>query len=100
MPRSTRTSSTASDGAASSSAAGGGEETTDGANRKKLTSQEKDKVREQKKSFSKSMYAMAVAYLKNTLESIKTEGRGDVLVAHHYGRLRGQRSRAREAGER
>ena len=50
MPRSTSTSSTASDGAASSSAAGGGEETTDGANRKKLTSQEKDKVREQKKS--------------------------------------------------
>ena len=77
MPRSTRTSSTASDGAASSSAAGGGEETTDGANRKKLTSQEKDKVREQKKSFSKSMYAMAVAYLKKHLERLKTEGRGD-----------------------
>ena len=77
MPRSTRTSSTASDGAASSSAAGGGEETTDGANRKKLTSQEKDKVREQKKSFSKSMHAMAVAYLKKHLERLKTEGRGD-----------------------
>ena len=77
MPRSTRTSSTASDGAASSSAAGGGEETTDGANRKKLTSQEKDKVREQKKSFSKSMYAMAVAYLKKHLERLKTEGRDD-----------------------
>ena len=77
MPRSTRTSSTASDGAASSSAAGGGEETTDGANRKKLTSQEKDKMREQKKSFSKSMYAMAVAYLKKHLERLKTEGRGD-----------------------
>jgi hypothetical protein len=77
MPRSTSTSSTASDGAASSSAAGGGEETTDGANRKKLTSQEKDKVREQKKSFSKSMYAMAVAYLKKHLERLKTEGRGD-----------------------
>ena len=27
--------------------------------------------------FSQDMYAMAVAYLKNTLESIKTEGRGD-----------------------
>ena len=77
MPRSTRASSTASDGAASSSAAGGGEETTDGANRKKLTSQEKDKVREQKKSFSKSMYAMAVAYLKKHLERLKTEGRDD-----------------------
>ena len=36
-------------------------------------------MREQKKSFSKSMYAMAVAYLKKHLERLKTEGRGDCL---------------------
>ena len=78
MPRSTRTSSTASDGAASSSAAGGGEETTDGAKkRKKLTPQEKEQLRERKRSFSQNMYAMAVTYLKNNLKHLQTEGRGD-----------------------
>ena len=72
MPRSTRTSSTASDGAASSSAAGGGEETTDGANRKKLTlAGEGQSARAEEESFSKSMYAMAVAYLKKHLERLK-----------------------------
>ena len=91
MPRTSKT----SDGAASSSAAGGGEETTDGVKkRQKLTVQDKDQLRELKRRFSQDMYAMAVAYLKNTLESIKTEGRGDVLVAHHYGRLRGQGSQS------
>ena len=74
MPRTSKT----SDGAASSSAAGGGEETTDGAKkRQKLTVQDKDQLRELKRRFSQDMYAMAVAYLKNTLESIKTEGRGE-----------------------
>ena len=74
MPRTSKT----SDGAASSSAAGGGEETTDGAKkRQKLTVQDKDQLRELKRRFSQDIYAMAVAYLKNTLESIKTEGRGD-----------------------
>ena len=75
MPRTSKP----SDGAASSSAAGGGEETTDGAKkRQKLTVQDKDQLRELKRRFSQDMYAMAAAYrLKNTLESIKTEGRGD-----------------------
>ena len=74
MPRTSKT----SDGAASSSAAGGGEETTDGVKkRQKLTVQDKDQLRELKRRFSQDMYAMAVAYLKNTLESIKTEGKGD-----------------------
>ena len=75
MPRTSKT----SDGAASSSAAGGGEETTDGAKkRQKLTVQDKDQLRELKRRFSQDMYAMAAAYrLKNTLESIKTEGRGE-----------------------
>ena len=74
MPRTSKT----SDGAASSSAAGGGEETTDGAKkRKKLTPQEKDQLRERKRSFSQNMYAMAVTYLKNNLKHLQTEGRGD-----------------------
>ena len=77
MPRNSRTSK-ASDGAASSSAAGGGEEVPDGANkRQRLTPQEYDQLRDLKRSFSQDMYAMAVAYLKNNLERIKTEGRGD-----------------------
>ena len=59
-------------------AAGGGEETTDGAKkRKKLTPQEKDQLRERKRSFSQNMYAMAVTYLKNNLKHLQTEGRGD-----------------------
>ena len=74
MPRTSKT----SDGAASSSAAGGGEETTDGAKkRKKLTPQEKEQLRERKRSFSQNMYAMAVTYLKNNLKHLQTEGRGD-----------------------
>ena len=74
MPRSSRTSK-ASDGAASSSAAGDEE---DGATkRQRLTPQEYDRLRDLKRSFSQDMYAMAVAYLEQTLERIKTEGRGD-----------------------
>ena len=82
MPRSTRTSSTASDGAASSSAAGGGEETTDGAKkRQKVTAQDKDQLRELMRRFSQDMYAMAVAYLMNALESRQDGGQGRLLVA-------------------
>ena len=81
MPRTSKT----SDGAASSSAAGGGEETTDGAKkRQKLTVQDKDQLRELKRRFSQDIYAMAVAYLKNTLESRQDGGQGRLLVAHHY----------------
>ena len=46
MPRSTRTSSTASDGAASSSAAGDEEKTMDDENRKKVSKDERAKQRE------------------------------------------------------
>ena len=73
-----RTTTRSDDGAASSSAAGGGEEVPDGANkRQRLTPQEYDQLRDLKRSFSQQMYAMALAYLEDTLESIKTEGKGD-----------------------
>ena len=75
MPRNTKASK-ASDGAASSSAAGDEEKTMD-ENRKKLGKEEKEKQREQKLAFSKNMYAIAMAYLEEHLEHIKTEGRGD-----------------------
>ena len=77
MPRTSRTS-TASDGAASSSAAGDEE---DGATKPRRlpehTEQEYNQLRDLKRSFSQDMYAMAVAHLKDTLETTKTEGKGD-----------------------
>ena len=66
MPRSTKNSQ-ASGGAASSSAAGE-EQTVDGDNRKKLTQEEKARQRQQKQDFSKNMYAIAMAYLKEHLK--------------------------------
>ena len=90
-----RTTTRSDDGAASSSAAGGGEEVPDGANkRQRLTPQEYDQLRDLKRSFSQEMYAMALAYLEDTLESIQTEGKGDCWLLTIYGRLRGQGSRS------
>ena len=75
MPRSTSTSSTASDGAASSSAAGDEE---DGATKpRRLPTELYQQLRDLKRSFSQDMYAMAVAHLEDPLEKIKTEGKGD-----------------------
>ena len=49
----------------------------DGDNRKKLTQEEKARQRQQKQDFSKNMYAIAMAYLKEHLKRLKTEGKGD-----------------------
>ena len=91
MPRNSRTSK-ASDGAASSSAAGDEE---DGATKpRRLPTELYQQLRDLKRSFSQEMYAMALAYLEDTLESIQTEGKGDCWLLTIYGRLRGQGSRS------